>query len=170
MKIIAVAILLAISAFAQPPTSIVKDACGPLNVKFEVYRDTTKHTAKQADPGKARIYFVQDIGSLHPLGIGGSFTTRVGVDGEWVGANQNDSYFSVSVDPGEHHLCVNAQMRIFGQVMEFAHFTAEAGKTYYFRTRNFMWQTQRLDFGATDSDQALYMIASYPLSISQPSK
>jgi hypothetical protein len=49
----------------------------------------------------------------------------MGLDGEWVGATQRNSYFSLSVDPGEHHVCATEG----GQLFAFAHFTAEAEKS-----------------------------------------
>ena len=95
---------------------------------------------------------------------------KVGLDGTWVGANQHNSYFSVSVEPGEHHMCANPQTRFqAGRLIALAHFTAEAGKVYYFRTR-FLGNNNQIqfDFDPIDSDQAQYLIASYPLSVSQP--
>lgn len=96
--------------------------------------------------------------------------TVVGIDGQWVGENQNESWFSVQIEPGVHHVCVSSRAHFGGQVVELAHITAEAGRTYYFRTRDFMWQTRRLKFGPVDSDQAKYMIASYPMAVSQAKK
>jgi hypothetical protein len=86
-----------------------------------------------------------------------------------VGANQHNSYFFMSVDPGEHHVCANQQSHIsrLSQLMAFAHFTAEEGKVYYFRTRAFGGINQVLfEIDPVDSDQAKYLIGSYPLSVS----
>ena len=86
------------------------------------------------------------------------------MNGAWVGATQHNSYFSISVEPGEHHMCADT-----GPVIALAHFNAEAGKVYYFRARAFGGENQRLfDFDPLDSDQAKYLIASYPLSVSRP--
>jgi hypothetical protein len=53
-------------------------------------------------------------------------------------------------------------------VLAFAHFTAEAGKVYYFRTRAFDGARQLLfDLSRSISDQALHLIAAYPLSVSR---
>lgn len=170
MKMQFIVLLLATSAFAQTQAKDVKSACGPASVHFDVKLDTGHHSADEPAEGKALVYFLQDTGTANPFGTGSAQVTKVGMDGAWVGANKNDSWFSVAINPGEHHLCVNAQSRLFGHVMEFAHFTAEAGHVYFFRTRNFMWQSRRLEFGPADRDQALYMIESYPLSISHPNK
>ena len=36
-------------------------------------------------------------------------TTRMGIDGRWVGATHGNSYLFMTVDPGEHHLCASWQ-------------------------------------------------------------
>ncbi len=174
MRSVIVVMLFAVSVFAQNQ-SVVTAACGPKGTRFDVKRDESQHTLALPEPGKARVYFVQDIGEVNCLGS--CLTTRIGLDGAWVGANQYNSYFSVSVEPGEHHVCASPQSRFApatsshyaGILLALAHFTAEAGKVYYFRTRSFGGQYQKLfDIDALDSDQARYLIVNYPLSVSQP--
>jgi hypothetical protein len=167
MRSALVMMLLAASAFAQNESAIIAAACGPKGATFEVKLDESQHTFAQPEPGKARVYFVQDIGEVSCLG--GCLTTKIGLDGAWAGANQHNSYFSVSVEPGEHHVCANQQSHFsrLSQLVAFAHFTAEEGKVYYFRTRAFGDKTQVLfEIDPIDSDQAKYLIASYPLSVS----
>ena len=96
MRSVPVLMLLAVSAFAQEQPGAVAAACGPKEA-FEVKLDQSQHILVQPDPGKARIYFVQDIGAVNCLGGCG---TKIGLDGAWVGANKQNSYFSVSVEPG----------------------------------------------------------------------
>lgn len=98
-------------------------------------------------------------------------TSKIGLDGAWVGANENSSYFAVSVAPGEHHVCANLQSRR-GHPAGFVHFTAEAGRVYYFNARVVYGEEAGayLFLDAVDSDQARYLIASYPLSVSTPKK
>ena len=167
MRIYLLMLILATATIATAQEPAVRTNCGPEKVHFDVELDKTKHATLPIDPGKARVYFIQDLGTENPFGAGGAFITKIGIDGAWVGANKNNSWFSVSVEPGVHHLCANAQAHMFGHVVELAHFTAEAGQVYYFRIRNFMWQTRRLEFEPADSDQALYMISIYPLGISR---
>jgi hypothetical protein len=61
----------------------------------------------------------------------------LGVDGQWVGAYQDSSYFSAQVEPGEHRVCAllqgHAGLSVKDQV-EVLHFTAQANNIYYFRT------------------------------------
>jgi hypothetical protein len=166
MKNALLVMFLAVSAFAQQELSGALAACGPKGSHFDVKRDESQHTLVQPGPGKARVYFLQDIGVEPCLGSCG--TTKIGLDGEWVGANQGNSYFSVSVDPGEHHVCANLHPQFSPHTVAFAHFTAEAGKVYYFRTRPFWGKDQLLNIDPVDSDQAKYLIVSYPLSQSRP--
>jgi hypothetical protein len=166
-------LLFSIAAFAQDPAavSVAEAACGPSNVKFDVKNDDSKHTVGQPEAGKALVYVIQDIGSVNC--IAGCITTRIASDGAWVGANHHNSYFSFAVDPGERHLCANWQSRFAGlsQIVGLAHFTAEAGKVYYFRTRVLgATSTNFFDIEPIDNDQGRLFVASIPLSVSHPKK
>jgi uncharacterized protein DUF2846 len=169
MKSVFVLMLLTLSAFAQQETTPVAAACGSKDIKYEAKLEPSQHTPARPEPGKALVYFIQDIGVVNCLGP--CLTTRIGLDGAWVGANQHNSYFSVSVEPGEHHICASPQSRLLpkpstkyaGIALALAHFTAEAGKVYYFRTR---FIEAIFDINPIDSDQATYLMAYYPLSVS----
>jgi len=174
MRSALVVVLFAVSALAQDQSAVAA-ACGPKDVHFDVKLDNSQHTLAQPEPGKARVYFIQDVGAVRCLG--GCLTTRIGLDGAWVGVNQHNSYFSVTVEPGEHHVCASPPSRLSpatssqyaGALLALAHFNAEAGKVYYFRTRTFGDQFQKLfDIDALDSDQAAYLVAYYPLGVSRP--
>ncbi len=169
MRSALIVILLAVSAFGQQESGTLAAACGPKSTGFNVKRDESPHPPAQSEPGKALVYFIQDIGEVNCLG--GCVTTKIGLDGAWVGADQHNSYFFVSVEPGEHHVCANPQSHVgmVSRQVALAHFTAEAGRVYYFRTRSFMGGSQLLfDLDLMDSDQAKYLISSYPLSVSHP--
>jgi hypothetical protein len=166
-------LLLTIAAFAQDPAAIsaAEAACGPSNVKFDVKDDDSRHTIAQPETGKALVYVLQDMGIANCPG--GCITTKVALDGAWIGANHRSSYLYVAVDPGEHHLCANWQSHFASrsEVVGLAHFTAEAGKIYYFRTRVLgIAATTFFDVEPLDSDQARLFIASFPLSVSHPKK
>jgi hypothetical protein len=167
MKSALVVMLLAASAFGQQESGALAAACGPKSTTFNVKLDESQHTLALPEAGKALVYFVQDLGVVNCLG--GCMTTKIGLDGAWVGVSQHNSYFSVSVEPGEHHVCANPQSHVgwVSRQVALAHFTAEAGKVYYFRTRGLLGGGQPLfDLDPIDSDQAKYLIASYPLSVS----
>jgi hypothetical protein len=168
MKIALVALLFAASAWAQSPQNLVRPTCGYGDVSFKVKLDDKQHTLAQPQPGKALVYFIHDAGSWEVLAYP---TTKMGMDGAWAGANHGDSYFFVSVEPGEHHVCATLQSSFVDDRVEFAHFTAEAGQVYYFRTRLVMSrQVELLELEALDSDQGNYLIATSPLSVSRPKK
>ena len=100
MRIIGLVMLFAVSAFAQVTPAVATAACGPEKVSFNVKLDESQHALAQPEPGKAWVYFIQEKGS-DALGV----TTMIGLDGTWVGANKNSSYFGLSVGPGKHHVC-----------------------------------------------------------------
>ncbi len=164
MKVAIIALLLALPAFAQTAPAPPAAACGPEKSSFDVKLNTSQHVLAQPDSGKASMYFILDVGELH---MGPAVLTRVGLDGAWVGVDKYSSYFSVSVEPGEHHMCSILSSKFLGHLVEFTHFTAEAGKVYYFRAR---YLGGFLSVDAVDSDEAWHLIDRYPQSISQPKK
>jgi hypothetical protein len=173
MRTILALLLFTITAFAQDPSAVsaAQAACGPKNVNFDVKNDDFQHTVGQPEAGKALVYVIQDIGSVNC--IAGCITTKIAVDGAWVGANHHNSYFSFAAEPGERHLCANWQSHFEGlsQIVGLVHFTAEAGKVYFFRTRVLGAQaTNFFNFEPIDSDQGRLFVASYPISVSHPKK
>jgi hypothetical protein len=135
--LLALMMFLAPLAFAQSQTASPTAAgCGPAEVKFKVVRDHQNHSAGQPESGKALVYLIQDDAQFlawpRP-------TTRVGIDGTWVGATQSKSYFYVSVEPGEHRVCVSWQSFVGADVAHSTaavHLTAAPAHTYYFVMRN----------------------------------
>ncbi len=164
MKVALITFLLALPAFAQTIPTPSTAACGPEKAGFDVKLDKSQHVLAQPDSGKALMYFIVDFGGQH---YGPALLTRIGLDGAWVGANKNSSYFSVSVEPGEHRMCSILSSKFLGHLVEFTQFTAQAGKVYYFRAR---YSAGYLFIDAVDSDEAQYLMAAYPQSISQPKK
>lgn len=89
--------LMVVSGYAQDGMPAAKQdqaaaarsaaGCGPSNVEFDVKTDKQQHPVSQPEPGKALVYFLhvesQDGGILNK----GWVTSRVGIDGGWVGAN-----------------------------------------------------------------------------------
>ena len=104
-------VLFAVSAFAQDQAAITaaQAACGPKEVKFVAKQDAAQHPTPQADPGKALVYVVQNLGEMQ---CSGCALTKVGLDGAWVGATQGSSYVYFPAEPGERHICVNWQSRL----------------------------------------------------------
>jgi hypothetical protein len=165
-------LLFASSVFAQnqtAPANPQSAACGQYDVHFDIKNDLGQHVA-QLEPGKALVYIIQD--EDHPDCLKCDTTTRVGLDGSWVGANHGDSYFFFSVEPGEHHLCANRlpQLGVTTKPISLIGFTAEAGKSYYFRIHAIYGGVSYSDFAAVNSDEAQYLISVSPYSVSHPKK
>jgi hypothetical protein len=160
-------VLLVSPVFGQQQPSDATKACGNTNINFVVAEDNPQPIVAQPKPGQAQVYFIQDDG---PQGDAQYFTLRIGIDGSWVGAYKYNSYLSVFVDPGEHHVCANVQTAFAAaRVTALAHFTAESGKVYYFRTRflggivsTSQGQAPYLGLDQPDSDEAKYLIGMYP--------
>ena len=132
MKTALILFCLAATAFAQKPAGTVPVACGRNEVDFKVKLNDPAVAVAQPAPGKALVYFIHDAGSGMVLAYP---TMKMGVDGAWVGANHGNSWFSVNLDPGEHHVCATLQSSLVADRAEFVHFRAEAGQVYYYRTR-----------------------------------
>jgi len=174
MRTILGILLFAASACAQsapPATSNAAAVCSNLpNAIFEVKTENGEHAA-QPVAGKALVYFMQDDTKYfeHPRP-----TTRLAVDGAWVGATHSDSYFYVSVEPGEHHLCANWQGGGLQPVVAVAaaHFTAKAGHSYYFRAQNSSVKDgeKTIEFARVDSDEGQLLVNRYAFSSSSVKK
>jgi hypothetical protein len=174
MKLIFAPILFvscALAADAGP----VASACGPDAVRFDVSTKEPAPSGLKAEPGKALVYVVEDA-------MDARVTSRIGLDGAWVGANHRDSWLAFQAEPGEHHLCANWQPGSNNEgyppakVTSLSNFTAEAGKVYYFRVRfrsagslgdNWMFF---FDLEPMNSDEGRFLVASYPFSTSHPKK
>jgi Protein of unknown function (DUF2846) len=168
MRVSLVAFLFAAitSASAQNPFGPLPRACGPNDVSFTVKLDKSSHSLTPPEPGKARIYFLQDTG-VTAISSSPTEPTMFGVDGAWVGAIHGKSYFSMSIDPGEHHLCAALKFNREGRTAVLAHLQVEAGRTYFYRMRLI---EDLLGLDPVDSDEGSYLIANYPLSVFQPRK
>jgi len=163
MKAVLAVFVLSAPLLAQNQHSKTLAACGDLSADVAVNLDKKIHDLVAPQPDKALVYFIQESG---PGFNWGHPTTEVGIDGKWIGANKRNSYFSFFVAPGEHHLCTGLQSSSLPWAIELGHFTAEAGKVYYFRTR-MSWgrdAPQYLSVEPVDSDQAEYLIESFPLA------
>jgi len=167
MRIFVLATLLTASAFAQTAATPLTAACGPANVSFKVSRNESQHGSTTPEPGKALVYFIHDAGTSWTVRYP---TVKVAIDGNWVGATHGNSYFSASVDPGEHHLCATLQSSA-ASGLELAHFTAAADTVYYYRSRLVIAAgLSLLELAPVDSDQGKYLVASFPLAVASPKK
>ena len=120
---------LALAIGYQGRCATLPDSCGDDKAAIHVTTHKDRPPQAASDMGKARVVFIETA-DKNALPV----TTRVGLDGTWVGANQGNSYFESSVSPGEHHVCADWQLahRYLKDSPALDLFTAEAGKTYYF--------------------------------------
>jgi hypothetical protein len=130
-----VALFLAVPVFGQEqaPDLRAEAGCGPSNTRFEVKTDKNQHAMTPPESGKAVVYVIEDVSNPTAMTFG-QVTTRVGLDGNWVGANHGQSYVSFAVEPGEHRVCADWQssLKNLQKLSNAATLTAEAGKTYYY--------------------------------------
>lgn len=169
-------ILLFASALASPAQANSPGApgCGPSDVQFDVKTAHAQHSLPPPDSGKALVVFLQDDARFESIPRP---TTRFGIDGAWVGATHSNSYFYLSVDPGEHHLCANWQSKavLIGPSRSTAamQFVAEAGRIYSFRARDLYYKDRppaEVKLEAVDNDEAQLLMNSFELSSSHPKK
>jgi hypothetical protein len=160
-------------------SSLGAPGCGPASIKFEVNTDPEQHAVPNPEPEKALVVFLQDDAQFNSTPRP---TARFGVDGTWVGATHANSYFYVSVEPGEHHLCTSWQSRVVltrhSRSIAAAHLTAQAGKTYYFRAQDRVITDFRgtavsdpeVKLESLDSDEAAVLLRSFVLIRSHAKK
>jgi hypothetical protein len=181
MKALPIVIFLALPVLAQNPTTSLpaQSACGPMNTQFQIKLGDNHQPEAQLEADKAVIYVVEDQKFKAIRDV----TVRVGVDGAWVGATRGDSYLSVSLDPGDHHLCVDwtSDWLSNGRMISLFGFTAEPGKVYYFRARttggvgslegrNGQGDTASLDLDLVNVDEGKLLVTNAQLSVSHPKK
>ena len=172
-----IALLFAFPAFAQDSTvnPLAAAGCGANEIHFDVKTDNKQHPTAQPDAGKALVYVIGAAWSDYAAVHVGTPPTRFGIDGTWVGANGYRSYFFFPVEPGDHRLCTGVQSK-FGWVvkssMAATSFTAEAGKTYYFRTKTPKGQeaSEARKLVPVDPAEAQLLIASTAFSTSRLKK
>lgn len=138
--------------------------CGPNEIQFEAKTDKTQHPQAPPDAARAVVYVFSERAEFPNV--------RIGMDGKWMGANHDESYFFFSAEPGEHRLCWDVQkgQEKLSDQGAATTFTAEAGKAYFFRTTlhgsNEIapgWRFERLD-----AAEGMFLVSSWPLSTSHP--
>lgn len=166
------AILLAVASSCWAGT--LPPSCGDEKTVIEV--STHKHGPAPVppQPGTAKAVFIE-VADKNALPV----TTRVAIDGTWLGANKENSYFESPLLPGEHHVCADWQLnrRFIRDYPGFDLFTAEAGKTYYFLIK-VSWNrnvepvqvtrydgSMSLDLSRVNEDQGQYLVQNSKLSI-----
>lgn len=178
MKTVLLVFLFAISASPQDLSVVTAEsACGNDKIQFDVTKEANngRRPLLQPEPGKAMVYVVED----QKFKVVNDVTTRVGVDGAWVGANRGNSYLSFSVEAGQHHMCADWTSGFLpnGRLVSLDTFNAEPGKIYYFRARTSASPTNSkagaeasIDLDLVNEDEGKLLVASSVLSVSQQKK
>ncbi|MGA7340055.1 MAG: hypothetical protein WBE72_06755 [Terracidiphilus sp.] len=170
MRFALIALLISAPLGAQTAAELPGSACGPAATSFKVKLNYASPAPAERDPAKAQVYFIHDAGSVVNFSLAYP-TTKIAIDSAWAGANHGDSWFSVELAPGEHHVCATLQSSLVNQRVELAHFTAQPGHAYYFRTRLVMsGQVELLELEPLDSDQGAYLVRFYPMSVARAKK
>jgi hypothetical protein len=83
-------LVLTVPAFGQSQVTDLMAAagCGPSTMRFDVKVEKKQHSVTQAGADKALVYVIQQG---RPYNGDSAVTTRVGLDGAWVGANRGES-------------------------------------------------------------------------------
>lgn len=150
----------------QARCATLPSACGDDKVKFMVTTQPGQPAPAPPAAGRAQVVIVETV-------FGMSATARIGMDGAWVGADKGNSYFTLDVPPGLHHLCANWQSSfnaIDRQVQLFA-LDAEPGNVYYFHVKAVSTKYD-LDFtlAPLNVDEATYLIQTSGFSTSAQKK
>lgn len=104
---------------AQKPAE--ESACGPSSEKLKNETDKSSHPEPPVPPDKALVYVVR------PTMLGNKVQTKFAVDGQWVGVNRGNNYFFLTLAPGSHRFCSQAENS------DSASLVLEAGKVYFFQ-------------------------------------
>lgn len=177
MKAALVVFCFTVTAFAQQqarfgePQNQPPAACGPARTSFKVKLQNSRHGPQPLQPGMAQIYFIHEAGIPFENLTVAYPTTKYGMDGAWAGAGHGNSWFAVPIAPGKHHLCATLQSSLVSQRVELLHFTAQAGMSYYFRTRLVLsGSVELLVFNPLDSDQGTLLVSTFPMAAAAPKK
>lgn len=134
-------------------------ACGPEASTLQVKTKKSETPPLKPVESMARLVFVND--ESHCLGCS---TVNVGLDGKWVGGNKGNSYFAVTVAPGNRQVCsyLEGMGYEFRHRVELTELNVEAGKTYYFATdviHNSNYNAGRLRLRALAADEGEFLVS-----------
>jgi hypothetical protein len=173
-KFLFLALVTVSPAFAQSQTAAdlrTAAGCGSVKTHFDVKIDKSQHAGRQPDADKALVFVVEEYDSDPHSQVIGHVTTRVGLDGTWVGASHQGSAISFAVDAGAHHLCSDVQSIVPGtqKLSAAVDLVAEAGKTYYYRVvlRDLPKEPLQLRFLPMDDAEGLLTASKSSLSIAR---
>jgi len=170
------ALLLMGSAF-QPQLcaqQIGQPGCGVDELKFDVSKSPLQPLTKPAD-GMALVV-VLDRNDAGAAVIGGA--SRIGLDGKWLSATKGNTYTTLQVDPGVHHLCTKPQSILSGKkflaVKLLAAATSidtKAGGVYYYQLVSVQLAHEDMphsELRLMEPDAGELLRSGYELSVAKP--
>lgn len=175
LKLFAIFFFVSLVSAAMAKDRSLPDSCGDDKSKFEVTEQDDKTALPAPDAGKALVVFLEPEFSCL-----GCPTQRFAMDGKWIGATKPKTFFTLQLDPGEHHFCSTGPMR---HTIAIRSFKAEAGITYFLQARTFNQDQARtqeefdsqvsdnkrpaMGFGMSllDEEKGRFQIKSYKLAV-----
>ena len=185
MKLQGVLLLSSFSFALIGPMSatVLPDACGDEKVSFDIQLQKNTPSPVIPEAGKAQVIFIEKsekpptLGCLS-AGVSCNDVTRFGVDGVWVGATKGNSYLTITIEPGVHHLCA-----VVGKEVHAEPLTVEADHAYYFQVeykaegRQFgtakdpNYQVEKnVRFSMLNEDEGKFRVKASALSVATPKK
>ncbi len=166
------ALSLSVGLYAQDlrQTDAAKAACGDPDVRFTT--EWIKPTPAVVQAGKALVYVIATSDPINATCLGRrcGAMNKIGLDGAWLGAMQGNSFLTVSVSPGAHHLCANweSHAKMLSHLVALHGFLAEEGKTYYFGITSFisteLGGSDGFTLSALNEDEGRMLVSAYPYS------
>ncbi|MGA2350297.1 MAG: DUF2846 domain-containing protein [Terracidiphilus sp.] len=129
LRLFALFLCLSIAVAAMAKEIELPDSCGDTKTKFDVTTQKSATALPAPDANKALIVFIQPYKMAC---IGGCLAPRFAMDGQWVGATHAFSYFTLQVEPGQHHFCSTGQTP---NEIAIRSFEVKAGMTYFLQAR-----------------------------------
>jgi len=172
-------LLFCAAVYGSRASAVLPDACGKEDVSFDIRLEKKPPAPAGPENGKAQVFFIEKSSKPPLIGCLDCRTeARFGVDGSWVGATKDNSYFVISLDPGVHHVCA-----VRGKEVDAKPLTVEAGKIYYYQveykavgtdygtTKEPNYQVKKsVSFAMLNEDEGKYRVKASALSIARPRK
>jgi hypothetical protein len=144
------------------------DSCGKPEAALDVQTQKNPAAPVNSQPGKSTLVFVQRNSACL-----GCSVVRVGLDGAWAGANKGNSYFSVAVEPGDHHVCAwwDAPLARMESRIGLTDLESAPNRTYYFEVVVAKYGDSGAPFmklKALSPDMGAFLASRSSLSIATP--
>jgi hypothetical protein len=155
--------LLAQNDHGVPPSAVT---CGSSSVLYSVKSDDDAAISAPA-AGMATLVLIEDQLQTRPghaVCLKCETRLQYGLDGQSIGATRGFSHISVSIAPGDHHLCASGNGPVFtaDPLPSFFALHVEAGKTYFVSTRLALYSgygVAVLDISRLNDDEGRYLVS-----------